>query len=330
MFQSSARAIAWLCIVLPLFASAPAKAAVKEERIDVGGYKLNSVFIPASGKPSLPPIVFIHGASANLYDPMFSFREKLEGKADLLFVDRPGHGHSDRGGPQNAFPDGQADAIAALMKKRGIGRAIIVSHSFGGAVAAAFALEHPDMVAGLVFLSPAVYPWPGGIAWYYDAATAPVTGPLFSALVVPPIGLAMVNGATNGVFAPNKRPPGYISKARTLLALRPAEFYNNATDVANLLEWTKKASLRYRQIKAPTIIITGDTDSVVSPTIHSAHLARDIKDARLIVVHNLGHKSDYVARDLAVTAIETLGGKRRNLGKIALEIEARIAADGKK
>jgi pimeloyl-ACP methyl ester carboxylesterase len=216
------------------------------------------------------------------------------------------------------------------MKKRGIGRAIIVSHSFGGAVAAAFALEHPDMVAGLVFLSPAVYPWPGGIAWYYDAATAPVTGPLFSALVVPPVGLAMVNGATNSVFAPNKRPPGYTSKARTLLALRPNEFYNNAKDVANLLEWTKKASLHYRRISAPTIIITGDTDSVVSPTIHSAHLARDIRRARLIIVHNLGHKSDYVARDLAVAAIETLGGKQRNLRKIALSIEARIAEDGKK
>jgi len=330
MFQPSAKAFAWLCIVLPFLAASPAYAAVKEERIDVGGYKLNSVFIPASGKTAVPPIVFIHGASANLYDPMLSFREKLEGGADLLFVDRPGHGHSDRGGPQNAFPGGQADAIAALMKKRGIGRAIIVSHSFGGAVAAAFALNHPDMVAGLVFLSPAVYPWPGGIAWYYDAATAPVTGPLFSALVVPPVGLAMVNGATNGVFAPNKRPPGYISKARTLLALRPAEFYNNATDVANLLEWTKKASLRYRHIKAPTIIITGDTDSVVSPTIHSAHLAKDVKGARLIVVHNLGHKSDYVARDLAVAAIETLGGKRRDLRKITLAIEAHIAADGKK
>jgi len=329
MFQSSARAIAWLCIVLPLFVSAPAKAAVKEERIDVGGYKLNSVFIPASGKPALPPIVFIHGASANLYDPMFSFREKLEGRADLLFVDRPGHGRSDRGGPQNAFPDGQADAIATLMKKRGIRQAIIVSHSFGGAVAASFALNHPDMVAGLVFLSPAVYPWPGGIAWYYSAATVPLTGPLFSTLVAPPAGLAMVDSATRSVFAPNRRPDGYISKAKTLLALRPKEFHDNATDVANLLEWTKKASPRYRKITAPTIIVTGDTDSVVSPTIHSAHLARDIRGSRLLVIRNMGHKSDYVAADLAVAAIETLGGKKRDLRKIARRIEARIASDGK-
>jgi hypothetical protein len=48
------------------------------------------------------------------------------------------------------------------------------------------------------------------------------------------------------------------------------------------------------------------------------------------VVHNLGHKSDYVARDLAAAAIETLGGKRRDLRKIALAIEDHIAADGKK
>ncbi len=104
---------------------------------------------------------------------MGAFRDKLEGRADMLFLDRPGHGFSERGGPQNDYPDGQADAIAALMKKRGIKKAIIVSHSFGGAVAATFALNHADMVAGLVFLSPATHPWPGGIEWYYKRHEGP-------------------------------------------------------------------------------------------------------------------------------------------------------------
>ncbi|MDM9625680.1 alpha/beta hydrolase [Rhizobium sp. S152] len=328
MFKASARLLTLFSVLFSIAVSqGPAAASpIDEEQIDVGGYRMNSLFLKAH-RPDLPPIVFIHGASTNLYDPVFSFREKLEGRADLLFVDRPGHGRSDRGGPGNAFPDGQADAIAALMKKRGIGRAIIVSHSFGGAVAASFALRHPEMVRGLVFLSPAVYPWPGGIAWYYDAAKAPVTGPLFSALVVPPIGLAMINKATRSVFAPNPRPPDYIRQTRALQALGPKAFRDNAIDIANLLEWTKANSPLYGRIGAPTVIITGDTDSIVSPDIHSRHLARTIKGARLLVVHNMGHKSDYVARDLAVAAIEAVAGRQRNLRKMAASLEASIADD---
>lgn len=323
-----------LPIILALGSVPPAVAAERhdvsrQELIDVGGYTLNSVFLPAGPQGRMPPVVFIHGASANLFDPMLSYRKALEGQADLLFVDRPGHGRSSRGGPQNAFPDGQADAIAVLMRKRGIHKAIIVSHSFGGAVAASFALRHPDMVIGLLFMSPAVYPWPGGVAWYYDAASTPVAGRLFSAIVVPTAGLAMINAATKSVFAPNKRPPGYIADTKALLAIRPQAFRNNAIDVKNLHAWTERASLQYSKIRAPAIIITGDTDSIVSPTIHSAHLARDLRHSRLITIHNLGHKSDYVARALAVAAIETLAGRKRNLSRLAHELEQAIADDGK-
>ena len=196
--------------------------SAEEVRIDVGGFRLNSVLVKASKGADLPAIVFIHGASANLYDPMLSFREKLEGRATMLFVDRPGHGRSDTGGPENILPDGQADAIARLMEKRGIRKAIIVGHSFGGAITAAFALRHPDKVVGLVFLSPAVYPWPGGVAWYYDAANAPISGALFSTILVPPLGIFAIGPATEGVFAPNRRPPDYVQKTNAWQALRPA------------------------------------------------------------------------------------------------------------
>jgi pimeloyl-ACP methyl ester carboxylesterase len=296
-------------------------------RIDVGGFKLNSVLVGAARRTDLPPIVFIHGASKSLYDPMLSFREKLEGRAELLFVDRPGHGRSDSGGSENILPDGQADAIARLMEKRGIHKAIIVGHSFGGAIAASFAVRHPDKVVGLVFLSPAVYPWPGGVAWYYQAARAPITGSLLSAIVAPALGLLAINQATKEVFAPNSPPPDYIEKARILQALKPAAFRHNAQEIAALSNWAKTASLRYHEIKAPTVIITGDADKIVSPDVHARHLARGIKGAELLVVHNLGHKSDYIASDLATTAIEKVAGKNRDLTSKVRALEKRIAGD---
>jgi pimeloyl-ACP methyl ester carboxylesterase len=323
--------LAMSVVALSGFQSA-ATAAGTEDRnvgqvIDVGGDRMNSVLVPRSRGGDLPPVVFIHGASTNLLDPVYSFRSKLQGRAELLFVDRPGYGSSQRGGPENAYPDGQADAIAALMEKRGIRRAIIVSHSFGGAVAASFALRHKDMVLGLVFLSPAVYPWPGGVEWYYSVTKAPVIGWLFATLVAPPAGSVLIDKASRAVFAPNHRPDDYIERTRAYLALRPAAFHNNAVDIANLNDYLKKVSPRYSEIKAPTVVITGDTDTIVSPEIHSRHLARAISGARLITIHNMGHKSDYVANDVAVAAIETVAGKKRDLQRIARQVEARIAGD---
>lgn len=90
-------------------------------------------------------------------------------------------------------------------------------------------------------------------------------------------------------------------------------FRHNAQEVAALNEWARGASSEYRRITAPTVIITGDTDTIVSPEVHSRHLARDIRGSTLIVVHNLGHKSDYVASDLAIAAIEKVAGRPSDL-----------------
>ncbi|MQY46053.1 alpha/beta fold hydrolase [Rhizobiales bacterium RZME27] len=322
-------------IVVLMFAAFPSSADARADeprpvRLDVGGVKLNSILINAGRKADLPPIVFIHGASTSLYDPMFSFRAKLEGRADLLFVDRPGHGASDAGNPQMILPDEQADTIARLMKKRGIGKAIIVGHSFGGAIAAALAVRHPENVAGLVFLSPAVYPWEGGVAWYYGAAAVPVTGSLFSTFVAPPVGLLAIDRATKAVFWPNQRPANYVGKTGAVQALRPAAFRHNAMEVAGLSNWAKTASLQYKSIRAPTVIITGDADKIVSPDVHARHLSRDVSGATLVVVRNLGHKSDYVASDLAIEAIKKVAGYKSNLAAVRKTIEKRIAVDGER
>jgi pimeloyl-ACP methyl ester carboxylesterase len=183
------------------------------------------------------------------------------------------------------------------------------------------------MVLGLVFLSPAAYPWDGSIEWYYRVASTPVLGQMFSTLVAPPVGLFAIDRATREVFAPNARPDNYVKEARALQAVRPAAFRHNAREIAALNAWAKKASPAYRNIDAPTIIITGDTDEIVSPEIHSRQLARDISNSKLIIVRGLGHKSDYVARDLAVASIEKLAGKKVNLVSIAKSLERSLAAD---
>lgn len=295
------------------------------ELTDIDGFRMNALHLQRPATADLPPLIFIHGASGNLRDQFEAFAGPLAGRAEMLFVDRPGHGYSERGGPENALPSGQADAIARLMEKRGIESAIIVGHSFGGAIAASFGLRHPDKTAGLLFLAPATHPWPGGIDWYYTLAAMPVAGWLFAHLLVMPIGLRRVDRGTLSVFRPNARPADYIAKTAPELVLRPKTFRHNATDAANLLAYVSAQAPRYSEIKAPTIIITGDSDDIVMEELHSRGLARDIAGAELVTIRNLGHKPDYVATDVAIAAMERLAGQPRDLQALAQQVEARIA-----
>jgi pimeloyl-ACP methyl ester carboxylesterase len=295
------------------------------ELIDIGGFRLNSLHVPRPVTADLPTLLFIHGASGNLRDPMAAFLKPLEGRAEMLFVDRPGHGYSERGDDANLTPDGQADAIARLLDKRGIDKVIVIGHSFGGATTASFALRHRDKVLGLVFLSPATHPWPGGVEWYYDLANTPYLGPLFCNTVALPAGLLRIREGVESVFHPNPVPEGYLESAAIPLVLRPDNFCNNARDVANLLVYVRKTQPHYHEIAVPTVIITGDSDEIVYEELHSLGLNRDIKGSELVWVKGLGHKPDYVATDLAITAIEKVAGMDRDLRKLASDVERRIA-----
>lgn len=295
---------------------------------DIGGYRMNAVHVPAGKNADLPPLVFIHGAGGNLRDQEAAFLAPLNGRAEMLFVDRPGHGYSERGGHENDTPDGQAAAIAKLMDAYGIKRAIIVSHSFGGAIAASFAVFHPEKTAGLVFLSPATHPWPGGVDWYYGLASKPVIGWLFTRLASLPAGLLLMDGATKSVFSPNHRRERYVEEGAPALVLRPSAFRANATDVFNLHDYVARIAPRYREIKTPTVIITGDSDPIVLEEIHSQGLARDITGSELVMVHGLGHKPDYVVTDLCIAAIEKVAGLERDLQATAKVVEARLQQSG--
>ncbi|MEK1948180.1 MAG: alpha/beta hydrolase [Ensifer adhaerens] len=298
------------------------------ELIDIGGFRMNSVHLPATSEADLVPLVFIHGASGNLLDQMHAFAPAFEGRAEMLFVDRPGHGYSERGGRANDRPDGQADAIAKLMDMRGMPRAIIVGHSFGGAIAASFALRHPERTTGLILLAPATHPWPGGIDWYYRLTALPYVGWLFAHTLAAPIGLRRIDSGTRSVFSPNPRPADYIDKTAPHLVLRPLAFRNNAVDVANLHAYVTEVAPRYQEIAAPTIIVSGDSDDIVLADIHSRSLARDIAGSELLWIGNLGHKPDYVVTDVIVAAVEKLVGKPGDL-RAAVKLAEERLTDGK-
>ncbi len=332
-FQAALLAVLFLALGLAGFTWAASRLIERRHPpagsyASVNGTRLHYVRVAGPDTPDLPPVVFIHGASANLKDQMTPLRPVFEGRAELLFVDRPGHGWSERGGSGNDTPSGQAATIAALMEHLGLSGAIVVGHSFGAAVAAALALDHPERVAGLVLLSAATHPWPGGeTSWYYSLAARPLLGRLFSGTLANPGGNLRIGAASECVFAPNPAPADYVQQASIPLVLRPRTFRANAIDVEGLFRHVSATAPRYRQIAVPTVIVTGDSDTVVYEEIHSVGLARDIADAELVWVRNLGHKPDWIAPDLVAAAVEKAAGRAIDLGAVARAVEARIAAD---
>jgi pimeloyl-ACP methyl ester carboxylesterase len=88
--------------------------------------------------------------------------------------------------------------------------------------------------------------------------------------------------------------------------LRPRNFIANARDVSGLLAVVTVQAPRYGEIKAPTVIITGDRDTVVPPEIHSRALAAALPHSRLVVLEGIGHMPHHVAADAVVAAIDEL------------------------
>lgn len=255
--------------------------------VEVDGLKLNVVDVPA--RPGCPTVLLVHGASGNLREPLAALEDPLGGRFRLLAIDRPGHGHSSRGGRGMSDPARQADVLAAAMARLDSGPAVVLGHSWGAAVAAALAVRHPDRVAGLVLVAPATHPWPGGVsARAQFFANAPF-GRVLAEFVVVPLGLGLIRPSVRSIFAPAPVPEGYSRTIGAALAVRPASFVATCRDIADLYRHLLRLSARYPEIRCPVEIVTGDWDRVVSPVIHAFGLARDIPGARLTVLPGAGH-----------------------------------------
>ena len=96
---------------------------------------------------------------------------------------------------------------------------------------------------------------------------------------------------------------------RVELVLRPGNFLANARDVAGIRAFVTKQAPRYPTIQAPTIIIAGDRDTIVSSRIHAQALAAALPHAKFVLLEGVGHAVHHAAADRVVTAIDEVSAQ---------------------
>jgi pimeloyl-ACP methyl ester carboxylesterase len=258
-------------------------------------------------------VVMVHGASSNHADLLATLGPELS-RYRLIALDRPGHGWSERlDGSAMADPGRQAAVLMQALDKIAPETVVLVAHSLAGALATRIALDRPDRLRGLVLLGGVTHPWPGGIAWYHHIAVLPVIGPLLTRLVALPVANIQLDAGAKSVFAPREATPGYVETAEIRLLLRPATFRANSEDIAATHAFVTAQAPRYGDLKVPVIAITGDSDSVVSPTIHSATIARQAPQGRFVLLPGTGHMPHHAAPEIVVQAIDELAAPRSGL-----------------
>jgi pimeloyl-ACP methyl ester carboxylesterase len=275
--------------------------------IEVAGAKLNVVDIGPRGAAG-PPVVMIHGASSNLETMRQPLGDILASNHRVILIDRPGHGWSTRAELGDSTPAIQGRMIEEALEKLGVIRAILVVHSWSGALGARMALDYQERVAGLVMLAPVAYPWPGGVGWYNKLVTTPVIGPLLAYTVTLPLGFFLTEPGARGVFLPQVMPENFVGNTATPLLLRPREFLANARDLVTLKAAVAEQAPRYADIKVPTVVISGEFDKTVSPNRHSRPFAKAVPNAKLIVLSDVGHMVQNAAPELVISEIESMIG----------------------
>ena len=251
-----------------------------------------------------PDVVLIHGASGNLRDMTFELAPRLAARYRVTVLDRPGLGYTDRINQTGATIRQQAELLSQAARHLGAERPIVLGHSYGGAVALAWAVHRPEHMAALVPVSAPAKPWDSALSRYYKVLSHPVLGPLVIPFLTAYVSDARVERAVASIFEPNPVPEGYIAHIGAPLTLRRHSLRANALQRAQLLEQITALHGAYDQLEMPIEIVHGTADTTVGLSIHAEPLARQVPTANLTRLPGIGHMPHHVAQDAVVDAID--------------------------
>jgi pimeloyl-ACP methyl ester carboxylesterase len=236
-----------------------------------------------------PAMILLHGFGAST----FSWREVVAPLAELGTVvayDRPSSGLTARPlpgdwtGDSPYGPEAQVEQLIGLMDQLNIREAILIGHSAGGTVAVNVALRHPDRVAALVLVDPAIYTSGGAPAWI-----RPLLGTPQLRRIGPLIARSIQSRGEQILDLAWHDPSKITAEVRVGYRLPlQAENWDRGLWELAVAGRDRHLAAQLKDVRQPVLVITGDDDRIV-PTAESIRLADELPDAELVVIPACGH-----------------------------------------
>jgi pimeloyl-ACP methyl ester carboxylesterase len=237
----------------------------------------SDIFIATGGKrfdPSLPTVVFLHGAGMDhtawaLHDRWFAHHGY-----NVLAPDLPGHGRSS-GKPLPTIAE-MADWTAALLDAAGAANAKLIGHSMGSLIALEMAARHPAKVSGLALVGTAATMTVGP-----DLLKAAEANNHDAVDMVSIWGLGHQAGL-GGSLAPGLWMHG--GAQRILERCGPGVLFNDLS-ACNAYQNAVAAAAT---VKVPVTLVLGERD-MMTPTKAGKALAAALPGSRTVVLEGAGH-----------------------------------------
>lgn len=267
--------------------------------IEVDGARLHY-----TGHGQGEPVVLLHGLGTMIQDFETSgLRDLAAEKYRVIAFDRPGYGHSTRPRGRRWTPAAQAELLYQALQRLGVERPIVLGHSWGTLVAISLALEHAEYVRGVVLLSGYYYPTVRFDVPLLSPPAVPVLGDLMRYTVSPLISRLTWPLLIRLLFAP-ARVPRRFAQFPASMAVRPSQLRATAAEAALVVPYAAALRRRYRDLRAPTVILAGESDRYVSTRYHSARLHKELPQSEFMITPGAGHMAHHVAPEHALRAIE--------------------------
>ena len=252
------------------------------------GVGLEHVHIVERG--SGPPIVLVHGLAGNLANYAYDVIDRLASHHRVIAIDRPGSGHSPRTRRGRANLRAQGDTVAGVIAALGLGRPLVVGHSFGGAVALATAIDHPDKVGGLALIAPLTHPSSSLPAPFrLLALRSPALRVLVAWTIAVPLAIRRRQETLSALCGPQQAPADFATKGGGLLGLRPSAFIGASTDLAASQADLPDMVTHYARLDLPVGVLYGDSDRILDHQLQGEVLRDEIPDVDIELLAGAGH-----------------------------------------
>lgn len=257
-----------------------------------------------------PVVVLLHGNGVTAED----FRnagliDRLARDHRVIAFDRPGYGYSERPRSTLWTPAAQAQLLAGALAGLGVGRAVVLAHSWATLVALSMAQQYPQLVAGLVLASGYYYP-----SVRLDVLTAapaiPILGDLMRYTVSPLAGWLLWPLVMRRAFGPQPVPDSF-RKYPKWMSLRPDQLRAEAAETAMMIPSAAVLKKHYAALRMPVEIIAGEDDRIADARHNSARLHDDIAHSELTMVQGAGHMIQHLSQQALALAVERVVGQER-------------------